>query len=387
MITASSIFFGVIFSIAITSLQQGSFSNMVDNMVKFYSGYIQVQAPDYKDSRSINNTFESTEDLIRTIERVEKVTQHTSRLESFALASSGDVSQGSIIIGIVPEKEQEISGLKKWISQGEYLEKNDRGILMGEVLAENLDLSLNDTVILLGQGYHGVTAAGLFPVKGIVSLPAPDLNRQIIYMDLNKAQEYYSAFNKETSMIVMVKDVMDVEPTLLDIRGSLTGDYKAYSWMDLQPELVQFIDGKQSSGKIIIYILFVIIAFGILGTVIMLMAERKRELGVMISLGMSRIKLIFVMLVETVLIGIIGVLMGMIVSIPIIFYFVKDPIPIGGTMAETFSDMGFEPIVVLSKAAFIFYDPAITVFFITLLIAIHPIINISRMKVVDALRA
>jgi ABC-type lipoprotein release transport system permease subunit len=356
-------------------------------MVKFYSGYIQVQAPDYKENRSINNTFESTLELRETIHGIENVTQYTSRLESFALASSGDVSQGSIIIGIDPEKEQEISGLKKWISQGAYLEKNDRGILMGEILAENLDLSLHDSVILLGQGYHGVTAAGLFEVKGIVSLPAPDLSRQIIYMDLGCAQEYYSAINKETSMIVMVNNVRDVEPTLLDIQGNLTEDYTAYSWMDLQPALVQFIDGKQSSGKIIIYILFGIIAFGILGTVIMLMAERKRELGVMISLGMSRVKLIFIMLFETVFIGIIGVLMGMLVSVPIIFYFVKDPIRIGGTMAETFTDMGFEPIIVFSKAAFIFYEPAITVFVITLLISIHPVIKISRMKVVESLRA
>ena len=138
LITASSIFFGVIFSIEITSLQQGSFSHMVDNMVKFYSGYIQVQAPDYKDNRSINNTFESSRELIEAIDKIETVTRYTSRLESFALASSGDVSQGAIVIGIDSEREQDVSGLKKWISEGEYLASHDDGVLIGEILAENL---------------------------------------------------------------------------------------------------------------------------------------------------------------------------------------------------------------------------------------------------------
>lgn len=360
---------------------------MVDNMVKFYSGYIQVQAPDYKDNRSINSTFESTRELVESINSVEAVTRYTSRLESFALASSGDISQGAIVIGIDPEREQEISGLKKWISEGEYLSANDDDVLIGEILAKNLDLQRNDTVILLGQGYHGVTAAGIFRIKGIVAIPSPEFSRQIIYMDLHQAQEYYSAYNKETSMVVMVEDVTKVEPALHSIRGNLTEDYKAYSWMELQPELVQFIDGKQSSGKLFINILFMIIAFGILGTVIMLMAERKRELGVMISLGMSRIRLIIIMLFETFFIGLLGVFMGMLISYPIISYFVDKPIQIGGTMAETFTDMGFEPIIVFSRAAFIFYEPAKTVFILTLLISIYPIIKISRFKVVNALKA
>ena len=360
---------------------------MVDNMVKFYSGYIQVQAPDYKDNRSINNTFESTRELIESIDGIETVTCYTSRLESFALASSGDVSQGAIVIGIDPEKEQDISGLKKWISEGEYLTSNDDGVLIGEILAKNLDLQLNDSLILLGQGYHGVTAAGLFRVKGIVSIPSPEFSRQIIYMDLHQAQEYYSAYNKETSLVVMVKDVTEAEPTLLSIKENLTDDFRAYSWMELQPELVQFIDGKQSSGKLFINILFMIIAFGILGTVIMLMAERRRELGVMLSLGMSRIRLIIIMLFETFFIGVLGVMMGMLISYPIISYFVDKPIQIGGNMAETFSDMGFEPIIVFSRAAFIFYEPAKTVFILTLFISIYPIVKISRFKVVNALRA
>jgi len=360
---------------------------MVDNVVKFYSGYIQIQAPEYKDNRSINNTFEPNDKLVDMIGSTNNVTHQTSRLESFALASSGNVSQGAIVIGIDPEQEQKISGLKKWVNEGEYLAEKEGCVLVGEVLAENLDLQLNDSIILLGQGYHGVTAAGLFRVKGFISLPNPELNRQIIYMNIHQAQEFYSAYNRLTSMIVMVNDVTEVEPVLLAIETNLSRNYSAYSWAELQPELVQFIDGKQAGGKVFIYILFMIIAFGILGTVIMLMAERKREFGVMISLGMSRIRLVRIMLFETFWISLLGVIMGVIISFPIIRYLIDKPIRFSGDIAETFTDIGFEPILVFSDAPFIFYNPAIIVFIITLLISIYPILFISRMNVVNALRA
>jgi ABC-type lipoprotein release transport system permease subunit len=387
IITASSIFFGVIFSIELTSLQQGSFVNMIDNMVKYYSGYLQIQEPDFWDTRSINNTFEYDEQVELLIEGTSLITQYTPRLESFALASSGSISQGTIVLGISPDLEQELSGLSKWVGEGEYLVPGERGVLVGETLAGNLDIGVHDSIILIGQGYHGVTAAGIYEIKGLLTLPDPDLSRQLLYMDINAAQTLYSASNRLTSLVLMVEKPGQVSSAREEISNGLPNGYSALTWDELQPEMVQFIDGKQSSGKIMISILFVIIAFGILGTVIMLMSERRRELGVMISLGMKRVKLIWILIFETTWIGILGVSMGMAVSIPIVGHFVNKPIPLGGSIAETISIMGFEPIIMFSNASWIFYNPALTVFIIVLVISIYPALFISRIKVVDALRA
>ena len=387
LITIASIFFGVIWSALLTSLQEGSFQNMVDNMVKFTTGYIQVQHVDYFDNKTINNSFESSSELTDLLDSQEKITIYTPRLESFALAASENKSYGTAVIGINAEVENEISELSKWVVEGEYLSADKKGVIIGEILAKNLELKVGDTIALIGQGYHGVQSAGLFPVRGLLKFPVPDLNRQILYMNLPMAQEFYEAPNLITSVIVMVPGPKDVNHSMKELRKNDLSELAIFTWEELQPQLVQFIDGKKSSGKIFKGILFMLIAFGILGTFIMMMAERKRELGIMVAIGMQRAKLSVILFLESIFIAAIGVLCSIAILMPVISYFAKSPIPITGDTAETFSDMGFEPVVIFNNDWQIFSGPAITIFVIALLISIYPISSIFNFKVVKALRS
>lgn len=387
LITIASIFFGVIWSALLTSLQEGSFQNMVDNMVKFTTGYIQVQHVDYFDNKTINNSFESSSELIDLLDSQEKITIYTPRLESFALAASDNKSYGTAVIGINPEVENQISELSKWVVEGEYLSADKKSVIIGEILAKNLELKVGDTIALIGQGYHGVQSAGLFPVRGLLKFPVPDLNRQILYMNLPMAQEFYEAPNLITSMIVMAPGPKEVNHAMKELRKNDLSELAIFTWEELQPQLVQFIDGKKSSGKIFKGILFMLIAFGILGTFIMMMAERKRELGIMVAIGMQRAKLSVILFLESIFIAAIGVLSSIAILMPVISYFAKSPIPITGDTAETFSDMGFEPVIIFNNDWQIFSGPAITIFVIALLISIYPISSIFNFKVVKALRS
>ena len=387
LITIASIFFGVIWSALLTSLQEGSFQNMVDNMVKFTTGYIQVQHVDYFDNKTINNSFESSSDLTDLLDSQKEITVYTPRLESFALAASNNKSYGTAVIGINPEAENQISELSKWVVEGEYLSADKKGVIIGEILAKNLELKVGDTIALIGQGYHGVQSAGLFPVRGLLKFPVSDLNRQILYMNLPMAQEFYEAPNLITSMIVMVPGPPDVNPAMKDLSKNNLSELAIFTWEELQPQLVQLIDGKKSSGKIFKGILFMLIAFGILGTFIMMMAERKRELGIMIAIGMQKAKLSVILFLESILIATIGVFSSIAIIMPVLSYFARSPIPITGDTAETFSDMGFEPVVIFNNDWQIFSGPAITIFIIALLISIYPISSIINFKVVKALRS
>ena len=193
---------------------------MVDNIVKFYSGYIQVFNEDYWDKKTINNTYEITDSLIKKIEDVEEITRYAPRLESFALASSSDITKGTLVIGIDPEKEDQVTQVSKWLKKGNYLKPGDRGILLASNLAKYLKLDVNDTLILIGQGFHGISAAGIFPVRGILEFSSPELNK-VIYMELSSCQEFYSAYNRVTSLVVMLKDHYDIPSALIKMKESI----------------------------------------------------------------------------------------------------------------------------------------------------------------------
>lgn len=387
LITVASIFFGVFFAAFMSSLQKGSFENMVENMVRFYSGYIQIQETKFNENRSLNNSFEENESLTNLLDQNKTITEYTSRIESFALASAGEKSYGAMVFGVLPDKEEAISKLSKWVEQGEYLTANSNGVLIGRELVENLNLKLNDTLVMIGQGYHGSTAADMFPVIGILDFPLPALNKQMVYMTIENARQFYSMPNRSTSKVIMVKNAKVVDYTINSLKPELNENLNIYSWNEMQEELESLIAGKQSSGKIVKGILFMIIGFGIWGTIIMLMAERKRELGIMIALGVRKIRVAWILVIESFLIGLLGVLTGIIGSFPLIQYFYLNPIHVTGAIKETYENMGFEPVLKFSNQLENFTDPTITVFILFAFISLYPIWFIYRLKTANALRA
>ena len=387
LITSASILFGVFFTVFMSSLQQGSFENMVDNMVRFNSGYIQIQESEFQNLRSVNNSFSVDDRLQEIISNHPNITQSTQRIETFALAGSESNSFPSMIFGVIPEKEEAISGLSKWMGDGEFISSGSKNILVGKVLAENLGISVSDSLVLIGQGYHGVSATGIYRVAGLLDFPLPDLSKQVIYMDITNCQEFLNLPGHITNYVIMVNTPDEVAKTLDDLKPSLASELSIYSWDELQPELVNLIEGKVASGKVVKGLLFMVIGFGVWATIIMLMHERKRELGVMIAIGFQKFKVLIMIVIESFFIGLIGMISGVVVSFPLVWYFYKNPIYVTGQMAETYRSMGFEPVIEFSANIDIFLAPAITVFIIFALISLYQVYYVIKLEVVTAIRA
>jgi ABC-type lipoprotein release transport system permease subunit len=386
LITVASVFFGVLLSAYMNSMQEGSYDQYVHSIVHYFSGSIQVHKKGYWDKQSINNTFRIREHMEKKILQIENVDNLFPRLESFALASSDDITKVALILGISPEKEDGFTQISKKIIDGHYLKDGDDGILLGEGLAAYLKLGLGDTLVLLSQGYQGVSAAGIFPVRGILKHPSPSLDRQLVYMDIHTCRNFYTAADLSSSLVIMLNDNNFLDETKATISSLVGDDHEVMTWKEMNPALVQQIQSDRDSGKIMIMILYVLIAFGILGTVTMMMAERKKELGITIAMGMQKGKMAVILLIETILIGIVGVLAGLIISIPLNYYFYLNPLPLTGQAKEAVENMGFEAVMRFSMQPKVFYNQALTVLILTFMIGIYPIIKIYRMKVIKALR-
>ncbi len=387
LITAASILFGVFFAVAMSSLQLGTLENMIDNMVRFYSGYVQIQEKDFLDTHSVNNSFSVDDHLKTLIASDENISQSTQRIETFALAGSESNSFPSMILGIIPEKEEAISGLSKWLGEGEFISSGSKDILVGKVLADNLGVSVSDSLVLIGQGYHGISATGIYRVAGLLDFPLPDLSKQVIYMDLANCQEFMGLQGKITSLVLMVHSPEEVTAAMERLKPALNPDLSIYSWDEIQPELKNLIEGKVASGKIVKGLLFMVIGFGVWATIIMLMHERRRELGVMIAIGTQKFRILILILIESFFIGLIGVISGVAASFPLVWYFYRNPIYVTGKMEETYRTMGFEPVLKFSMAPDIFFSPAVTVFVIFALISLYQFYYVLKLKTVEALRA
>ena len=119
----------------------------------------------YWDDRTLDKTFEDEADLVKNIESIDNVKSVIPRLESFALASTGEQTKGILVVGIDPEKELELTHPDRKLIEGKYFDGSPDGVLVSGRLAEFLNLSLNDTLTLLSSGFQGASAAGIYPVS------------------------------------------------------------------------------------------------------------------------------------------------------------------------------------------------------------------------------
>lgn len=385
LITVASIFFGVLFATVMNSLQDGTYANMIDMMVKLSTGYLQVQDPEYRENRSINRIFYPDEDLMKGIENIDKVTTVAKRIETFALISSGPNTRGGAVVGFEPDKDSETSNLANWISHGNFIRKGDEGVLVTINIAKHLDLDVNDTIILISQGYRGVTAAGKYPILGILTFSTPQMNNLGIFMDIDLASELFSTDGMITSLMVMVDDYKNVGQVRAEME-EMTGELVIADWKELNPELVNFIESDKAGGVLMLGILYIVIGFGIFGTIIMMVAERRRELAVMVAVGMQKYRLGVMLFLETFFIGLTGVILGFAGSVPVIFALLENPIKLPADLAEAYMQYGFEPYLFFGTSLHVFTNQVITVFIITMVISIYPMAKVKNLVVSKSLR-
>jgi len=387
ILTMSSIFLAAFLSLFTRSMQVGSYGNMIDNAVKLSTGYIQVHKLDYWENKSIDKTFISSEELLNSIKENEYITSIIPRLESFALTSSGKHTKGSLIFAIEPEIENAANKLSDKIIQGEYLVKGDDQIIVAEKLAEYLRVEVGDTLVLLSQGYHGVTAAAQYRVKGIFKFPIPQLNNQLIYMDLRAGQNFYAAYDRVTSYSIMISDPSELENITNSISNKIGNEYEVMTWEQLNKALVQSIQSDNIGGIIMLGILYMVIGFGMFGTVMMMTMERRKEFAVMIAIGMQRIKLFFIISIETLLIGTVAIVISIAASLPLLSYLYHNPIPLQGDLAEAMLEFGVDPIIPFSIDAGIFINQTVTVIVIALIVILYPLSKVLKLDILKSIRS
>ena len=388
LITVASIMFALFFAIIMRGFQKGSYAKMKENAIESYSGYLQIQKTGYWEDKNINNSLAIDGEIVKALENDERVSVIIPRLESFALASSGESTKGVVVMGIDPDKEDKMTKVKSYLKSGEFIDSDDRSIMVAEGLASFLNVAVNDTLVLFSSGYHGATAAGLYAIKGILKLPTPDMNRSTVYLPLKETQNLFSAEDRMTSLVFDLYDLDDLAQVEMDVRNKLdSDDYKVMGWEVMNKELLQMIETDNAGGVIMIAILYMVIAFGIFGTVLMMTNERIREFSVMVSIGMRKTKLAKVVVVELFCLTAMAVLAGIVISIPVMLYFYYNPIEFSGDAVEVMQDFNFEPVMPMSLEGNIFVFQGIAISILSLIAMSYPTIKILKLDVVKGLRS
>ena len=258
IVTISSIFFAVFLSVIQRSMKVGTTERMVNSMVGSFLGHLQIHQKGYWEEQNLDNSFADTPALLQALQKTNHVQAVVPRLDSYALVAGLERSRAGLIMGIDPEAEKSLSNPEQKLLKGHHLTRcTEEAVLITEGMAAYLKLQVNDSLVLLGQGFRGQTATGKYLVKGIIKMANPELNKSLVYLPLTTAQELFAADNRLPAYCIRLKNAKKLDLVTQALQVTLTKmtktsqseeAYESIDWKTMAPDIGQMSDADIQAG-------------------------------------------------------------------------------------------------------------------------------------------
>ena len=388
-LTATAMIFSNVLLVFMISLQFGSYDMMINNTLQAFSGHIQVQHPGYNENPKIRDSVPAIIPLEEELAQTLPDARVAARAAGFALASSERRSFGIQVIGVQPALEPGVSTIPGLVSEGRFLDDMMAAeIVIGAVMARNLRVSVGDELTLLGSGRDGSFAAGVVSVVGVFETGSSDMDRSFAEVPLGYFQETFFMGDHGHSVVIAVDNLDQVATGVTRVRSAVgeRDGLAVLDWDALQPGLKQAIQADLSSAWFMYGVLIILVAFSVLNTQLMSVLERTREFGVITALGIKPGKLAFLVMLETALMALIGLVIGLFLGWLVAHYFntVGFSYPGMEEMADRFNLPGK---IYPSVTPFSMVLGPLVVFVFCLLASIYPALRLFRLQPVEAMRA
>jgi putative ABC transport system permease protein len=387
-LTLAAVVFGLSITIWGFCITEGSHEQIILNSVESFTGHLQVHRSGFHDDPGLRKVFYPDSQFVPRLNGdVPGLANWGFRISTFGLASVGETSFAAMMVGIEPEREKEFIHWDQKIEQGSYLAPDDiDGALVGADLAENLDIGVGDTVIIVTQDYYGSLAGALRVVRGTVRSHAKELDRGGLLVSLASAREMLSMQGMANTAVVMATNSEQVPQLIAELRNRLEEDgLEVIGWRKIMPDIVQAVELDNVFGVLTNLILLLVIGFTVLNTFLMSVMERIREFGIMRSLGASPGRIVGLIVFEATLLVGLGFVLANLVGIGASAYNSVYPLDfseMGGD--EIYKHYGMDPRIYARLTWQTLVYPNIFVASVILLSLIYPAWRAAKIKPAEA---
>ena len=358
----------------------GYMANIIDNDIS----NIQIHNPEFKKDLDIKFYIENGKEKAAEIRTWQGVKGATTRTVVSGMISSPKKASGVQIRGIDLKNEAIVTSLDSIISEGTYFEGIKRNpVIIGSKLAENLSVKLRSKVVLTFNDSHGNITAAAFRVVGIVKSSSLAISEMYAYVrqeDLTRL----AGLNQQVHEIAVITEPQ-VEESLIVAKYKET--YKedlAETWKETAPELALMSEMYGSMLYVLMGIIMTALVFGIVNTMLMAVLERFRELGMLMAVGMNKLRVYFMILIETVFLGIIGAPIGLFVGWITIYYYRVNGVDLSN-YSEGLESFGYSAILYPYLDSSTYFIVTIGVLVTAVIGALYPAWKAVKLNPVEAL--
>ena len=403
LLTATAIILGAGMLVFSNAIGDGTHEQWIDDGVRTGSGHATIEHPAFRMSRKLEDRLAAdvravAEAALATPDLADRVTGVSAQLTINGMASSAAGARPAQILAVDPQAEVDFTSLDDQIIEGRYLQSDDRlAAFVGVGLMETLDLRLGSRLVLTAQDTNKEIAGQLVRVVGVFRNGAPPVDNTVVHIPLAIAGEWLGSGDDVSNIAVMVEDSTEVSSLVRRLRQALAdpvdaGRVTVLGWREAMPALASLVAVDQFGSYVIFGILFIIIGFGIVNTVLMSVLHRHREFGVLQALGLTPRQTGAVVLLEGLLLTTVSTLVGVGLGTWLTWYFLGDGFDmavIAGDSLANNMDMGsvvIDPIIIPMFSVARTLQTLGWIMLIGILASIYPAIRAARIDVAESMK-
>jgi len=389
-LTLAAIAFGLALMVWTVNFQNGSYDMMIKEAICSMAGHVVVQAEGFQDDKEVTLVVEDAGGVAEALQAEFPDAVIAPRITMGGMVMSTSTGVGVALNGLIPEAEQQVQTLHDKVVEGEWLTGDDREILIGQGMADALDADLGDKLVFMGQNGTDEVQSRMFRVKGIYRTGSAQIDGRLAFVHLDAAQELLDRGDVAHMVTMHLPDPQQAFPAAERAEELLARpELDVRNWREALPEIAGMIEMDRASGDVMMAIIGMIVAFGVLNTLLMSVLERTREFGVMVSLGMKPRQVFGLVLTEGLVLGGIGAVLGLCLGLLLSLHAVYVGIDYAAfTGSETMEMEGLVMDTLLKGS----WDPSRMAGYVFAAIvfcvgaAIYPAWSISRLQPVKAMR-
>ena len=401
VLTAAAMIAGAVVMVFSFTLDDGSHEQWIDSGVRMGSGHVTVERPEYRISRRIDDRLpdgvrRAAEQALQSPDLAPRIAAQSAKLGITGLASSAAGSRPAQVVAVDPVAEAEFGTIDEQVVDGRYLEADDElTACVGVGLADSLDLELGSRFVVQAQDAEREIAGQLLRVVGIFRSGLPTIDQMMIHVPLATAGEWLGSAGDVTNVGVVLDDANATTWVVEQLESAMAepvarGEVRVMGWQESEPTLAAAIAIDALGNYILQGFLLVIIAFGIVNTVLMSVMHRHREFGVLRALGLTPGQTGAIVLVEGLVLAAASGLIGVGLGILVMWYYLGDGLDMTAFMegAEdlTFGGAQVDPVIVPIFGVWRMVQITAFIVGIGCASAVYPALRAMRIDVTEAMK-
>jgi len=377
---------GLFGGLASTGIMKGMVMDMVQNALENQTSHIQIHNKKFPANNDVVFLIDSTRKIIKEIVADPGVKAVSQRTKTFGMASTAATGVGVMINGVEPEAEKKVTKIYDKITEGSYFDSGRKNrVVISEKLAKKLNVHLKSKIVVTFQDYDGNLTGASFKVEGIYKTQNTMFDGQNLFVrkaELDQLLDLPQGTAHEIA--VLLEDYNETSPAVEKMQQQFP-EYLVEGWYDIDPYLRLTSSLTDFMLFIFMGVIMLALGFAIVNTMLMVILERTKELGMIMAIGMNRYKVFKMIMYETTMLAIVGGALGILVSVVFTWYYGKEGIDIS-MVAKGFASLGYSsvmhPVLELSD-----YMEVIAMVMLTGIVAsIFPTVRALKMKPAEAIR-